>query len=339
MVINYAAFQFARTWALGREKPQALDRMIKKLVKFLASGSATTKEKQKYILDSKCLQVSVWNDGDIHLYNEKTPSGYTYSQVLAQCCKGEGHEFALWLCTHAYFANGPYGLYGTIKFWRSHNAQFDTKQALIVAQEHNQEALVKFLSMPWWSKEEFQLEYGTQRDVILSSIPVESKHIGWVKAFFDRAIILEQIPSQCHLIAIGIIAQGCQPDDLRKVLDVGEQAKALAQAEGYFDTDFNYDFMKSHIHHTGYENEHPLLQILPFYDYMNAFKLGKIHNYLTVEHHTSLLKYCLHNVGGWTAETEIEVVQIAAYYNHTDILEMFVLNPTFGGFLTDHATR
>ena len=324
---------------MEREKPQALEKMIKKLFKFLASESVTTEEKQKYILDSKCLRIEVWNDGGIRLHDEKTPSGFTFDQVLAQCYKGEGPEFALWLCKLAYFANGPYQ-YDAYMFWGRHEeAEYKTNEALAVAREHNQEDLVNFLSMPWCTKEGFQMVYGMQRDVILSSIRVEDVHFGWVKAFFDRAIILEQIPRDCSQIAVGIIAVGRHPDELRRVLEARDQAKTLALSEDYFDSNDDYDFMESVIYPTGYDKEHPLLQILPFYEYLNSHLLGKIHIYLTIEHHTSLLEYCLNNLGGWDAGKEIEVVQIAAYYNHADILEMFVLNPKFGGFLADHATR
>ena len=181
--------------------------------------------------------------------------------------------------------------------------------------------------------------YGMQRDVILSSIRVEDEHLSWVKAFFDRAIILKQLPSVFNRMANRIIAQGRHPDELRRVLEARDQAKTLALSEDYFDSNDDYDFMESVIYPTGYDKEHPLLQILPFYEYLNSHLLGKIHIYLTIEHHTSLLEYCLNNLGGWDAGKEIEVVQIAAYYNHADILEMFVLNPKFGGFLADHATR
>ena len=320
---------------MGREKPQALDKMIKKLFKFLESESVTTEEKQKYILDSNCLRVEVWNDRGIFFHDEKTPSGFTFGQVLAQCCKGEGPEFALWLCKSAYSQNRR--LFSD--FWtasHTHRMEMNAEDALALAREHKQEDLVKFLSMPWWSNEGFELKYKPQRDVILSSIRVEDEHFGWVKAFFDRAIILEQLPSEFYRMANQIMSQGCHPDELRRVLEARDQAKTLALAEGWFDIDSDHDFMENVIFPTGYGKEHPVLQILP---YMSVWNLGKVHNYLTIEHHTSLLEYCLHNLGGWDAGKEIDVVQIAAYYNHADILEMFVLNPKFDGFLTDHATR
>ena len=324
-----------------REKPQALDRMIKKLVKFLASESATTQEKKKYIIDSKCLERKTWTDGDIYLQDEKTPSGFTFSQVLAQCYKGEGPEFALWLCTRTYFSRD--GWYSSVYDYcfrsSSEEAQFNIEEALVVAREYNQDDLVKFLSMPWWSKEEFMLRCRTKRDVILSSIQ-EIEHIGWVKAFFDRAIILEQMARRARRIAIEIVSRGCYPDELKIALDFGKQIKAIVMAEGYSDGASLYDFsMEDSICTSGCNDEHPLLKVFPFCNYMNSDGLSRLHNHLTIEHHTSLLEYCLRNVDGWSAEMEIGVVQIAAYYNHTDILDMFVLNPKYGGFLTDHATR
>jgi len=327
--------------------------MIKKLVKFLASGSITTQEKKKYIIDSKCLEEKTWTDGGICWHDEKTPSGFTFSQVLAQCYKGEGPAFALWLCTQTYFSVDRFTIFD---FWRDNNVEdnnvednnvednnveVNIEEALAVAREYNQDDLVKFLSMPWWPKGQFLSRNKRKRDVILSSIHTESEHSGWVKAFFDRAIILEQMADNYyHAIVVRIISQGHHPDELRIALDFGKQIKAIVMAEGYSDGASLYDFsMEDSIYPCDYNGEHPVLKILPFCTYMNLFRLNQVHNHLTIEHQTSLLEYCLHNVKGWSAELEIEVVQIAAYYDHPDIIDMFVLNPKYGGFLTDHATR
>lgn len=338
---------FVQKWVAEREKPSALERDVKKLLRLINTNDTTAEQLKGFIESSKCLEAESWFECNYHNFEVKGPMGCSFRDVLQECCsKFPDEEFVLWLCKRIYFLSKRV-VYGIDDFWGG-NLMGASQEFGVLKGNHllpsfaasgGQRDIAEYLQTKWCKDISIKLDgrsallVGTLRDQVLQCR---------VLSQLIRAVTCLNIVSHLGSEFRKLIMRGGTANELHELLRIDALAKEILIDEGYAESDFKhclldvislvrpFDMTRIYLD-VSYGDKHPLLKQLAFAE-RYPVGLSQMHIVLAVEGFHELVHYCLKNLNGWTAEMELDVVRIAAFYGHSRVLDLFL-----GPGHTDHS--
>lgn len=322
-----------------REKPRALERHIKKLLQLAKTKNPHTSSEamKNLIISSNCLDVEAWLACNYWQFDQKGPMGYSFGEILYECCSNSlNQSFVLWLCTRLYFGNkDEYPYY----FWKSnekakqeHSTRILKRDDLLsFTADKGYLDLANYLQKRWFDK--IECYDPLTRDFLLESSLGEGDILLKIRDKLLRAVVLIKMAVISDEMFRNLITHGGRPNDVDEVLRIGVAVKKYLVDEGYANSSYRYEHREiscyvkpidmSAYTHYNYPEEHSLFKQLAFC-WKSPFELSHVHIVLTTEGFYELLEYCLRNMQGWTADMELDVVRLAAFYGHSSICDLFL---------------
>ena len=340
--------KFVREWGLARERPQALERDVKKLLHLIDADDTTSERLEEFIIKSKCLDTEVWCDcGHVH-FDSRGPLGYSIGDILRKCCgQSLDQDFIFRLLATLYFEQSyrfswqPKDGYDESQ----HPVKEMTWKDLIAFAEHE-----GYVDIAGYLRKAFCKEISCRdpamEHFLLNSAICEQENkelLLKIRAKLLRVTLLKEILSLNARAIRDHLKRGCSPEMLDEVFQIGVNVKKAFINEGYnseFDKIHSYLLKQTDM--TGnicvdYVNSHPLFKQIQFQGHSRSY-LGTPNIILATEGFHQLLEYCLRNWEGWTAKMETETVQIAAFFGHASIVDLFLsADTTFVSDTNDRA--
>ncbi|KAL7543061.1 hypothetical protein ACHAXR_012566 [Thalassiosira sp. AJA248-18] len=342
---------FVQDWAAEREIPRTLEKNIKKLLHLINMKETSVEKLKQYVISSKCLDVETWMNCKFFNFGAPGPLGFSFGDVLRECCGSVPNEdFGMWICTRLYFSTSERSFYGS-QFWKDESCrntrvkQLTCNDLITFAIDHGYGDLLKYLSQRLF-KNVSCIDPATESffHALMPSLN-GGDFVLEVRAKILHILALQEIADCSYRAVIGLLQQGGQPNELHELLCLCSDAKKVLIEEGvmdfettplYFDPRPN-DMSSVYIFDVTYDKCHPLDKQLPFREKPPS-ELAQLHIFLATEGFSDLLKYCVRNLKGWTADMELDVVRIAAFLGHSIIVDHF-LSPENKAWISNPSDR
>eukprot|EP00985_Skeletonema_marinoi_P014014 scaffold7020_cov141-Skeletonema_marinoi.AAC.9 len=113
--------QYVLDWAEKKGTPKILEADVKKILELLSDHASAVDDIKHFIEHSTCFVVNTWMECDYTTFDAAGPLGYSFGDVLHQCCSSLDVEIVAWICLRLFF-RGSHDLctyYSYMKFWVS----------------------------------------------------------------------------------------------------------------------------------------------------------------------------------------------------------------------------
>jgi hypothetical protein len=367
---NKSQHTFAQEWAAEREKPakdcplkRALEENIKLLLQLVKAADARVEALKCFIVSSKCLDVETWRDCGYSSFDAKGPMECSLGDILHDCCSSESPDqaFILWLCTRLYCFDGKeYSRERIHEFWGGeydvysflHDEEnekiFQTlnrNDLLSFAENSGYHDIVHYIQQTWFK--DIACVDPLTRNLLLKSALGEGELLLRTRAHILRAGIFIKMARILRDAFAKLIMQEGRSAELEEIIRIDVAVKKHLVDEGFAAAGYKYDFrdislavrqidMSTHLHHvhdTKYQGQHK--KQLAFMEKRGFFP-SQMHVVLATEGLYEPLQFCLRMMSGWTAEMELDVVRLAAFYGHSSILDLLL---TCEGLLSNKTCR
>eukprot|EP00984_Skeletonema_dohrnii_P000128 scaffold38_cov113-Skeletonema_dohrnii-CCMP3373.AAC.2 len=112
--------QYVLDWAEKRVTPKILEADVKKILELVSDHASAVDEIKHFIEHSTCLAVNTWMECDYNTFDAAGPLGYSFGDVLHQCCSSLDVEIVAWICLRLFFrCSHDLCTYSYMQFWVS----------------------------------------------------------------------------------------------------------------------------------------------------------------------------------------------------------------------------
>ena len=340
--------KFVQKWIYKKDTPseaEIFNSNIKQLTSLLIKNNTSSEDLKEHIIKSKCLHVKTWRAIGCYYYQDMpNSSGFSYQNVVEQCLKYHDLTFVLWLSRRLCFLMPENGLF--VSFWEKrdeYNKHTKTEQNLLLSFE-KMLAFSKKMRHQWLTN---ILSRKYAKDIVCADLaksnlflllPIQGDSLAVTLA--DDLLLAKLLISVSLTLREQmkhLFGDGACKDEVIDLLGNFQKIRACLDGLGYFSPDLieaSWDLRfiaDNRIYEMGvclrlfsfdiiYGDNHPLRGT--GFCYSRSF-LSELHMVLAIEGYTELLKLCLSHFQGWNEKMELEVVYIAAFYGHSDILDIF----------------
>ena len=341
-----SSHQFVLDWAEEREAPKKLELDVTKLFEIIRDKGRSVEEIKVFIQHSTCLDTEKWMDCDYLSYDVAGPLGYSFGDVLHECCKNVHLDVKVWICLRLYFSNAKYYLYKP--FWARSERTAEQLQELKVKETLSRNDLIDFqidqaqkhlsdlLQKKWFKK--ISCDEPSTSGILTSAMNEgEKEHIETVRAAILRIHVLLKMAQTAKFAAPSLLTEGCRPEEIRDLILTHSTVVDALISEGYdtaasvrlpseswyHSTTFDPMNMGNLYARIEYDDDHPIRKQIKYQHQSRSFLSG-CHVFLAIEGYSELAIFCLHNVDGWTAPMELDMVRISSYLGNSSITELFL---------------
>eukprot|EP00984_Skeletonema_dohrnii_P014066 scaffold5878_cov108-Skeletonema_dohrnii-CCMP3373.AAC.2 len=304
-----------------------LEKNITKLFDIINNEPIEHVQVQDFIISSKCLDLETW-DRFCSRFDEKSPMDYSFEDVIKKCCKKVDHELARWICTQILCS--PRSFYLCEQFWGvTEGAKMivvlSRDDLISLAEDRGLGDLLIHLQKKWFKdvscgvpllyKRIFESALGGER-----ALEVRAAHL--------CADALVEIANICRITILGTFGKGGKVCEIRELLSIYSSVRETYMADPcnreiyWRSIDISMNFLQTP--YISYEGDHPLKKLLRCIN-LSPHRLHQLNIVLATEGYAELMRFCLNNLGGWTAERELDAIRIASYFGHTKIVDMFLV--------------
>lgn len=340
---------FVQEWVKKREtnwemmsKPSELELNVQQLLHLLSTKDTPIEDIKRHIIDTKCLHIDSWGYGS--KYDTMSSFGTSFGEVVNECCKRNNFEFVEWLCVRMVF--WPSG-YSYLNFWSKSNDHVEEPkrhghdELMALSKNMGLVNLTNILSKNSWTKSISCIDPLASNLFSLSALK-DDKLLSQIQSNLFYANAMSTLCGVAHDQISSLLRNGGSVEDINQLIGEYKDIRLYLEDEGYLSKDLVEEWyciekiakkmvlsMEGHNYSNDYiridytRNDHPLNQT-NFSDGKCLHDLCSVHIMIAMEGYSELVQFCKKNFYGWTNEMEFDVVLVAAYYGHHDIVDMFL---------------
>jgi len=337
---------FVHQWVTKREskkeimsKPSSLELNVQQLLHLLSTRDTPIENIKRHIIDTKCLHIKSWGYGS--KYDILSSFGISFGDVINECCKRNNVEFVEWLCVRMVFWPSRYDY---LNFWNTDHVdepkRLDHNELMALSKDFGLVNLTNILSKNSWTKSISCIDPLASK--LFSILALGDKSSSTIQSKLLYATSLMKLSGVAHDQIKSLLRNGGSCEDINQLIIAYKDIRIHLEEEGGLSEDLidnDYDIktiaenmalsMEGHNYSNDYiwkdytRNDHPLNQT-NFSEGKCLHDLSSVHIMIAMEGYSELVRFCKKNFYGWTDEMEFDVVLVATYFGHHEIVDLFL---------------